>query len=45
MFDGYVRRIQSGVDLTYNYAGDWDALMDESKDEIAEMVRQLKEER
>jgi thymidylate synthase len=45
MFDGYVKRIRSGANLTYNYAGDWDALMEEARPEIAEMVRQLREER
>ncbi len=43
MFDGYVRRIDSGSDVCFNYAGDWDELMEESKPEIAEMVRQLRE--
>jgi hypothetical protein len=43
MFDGYVRRIESGGDVCYDYAGDWDELMEEARPEIAEMVRQLKE--
>jgi thymidylate synthase len=43
MFDGYVRRIESGGDVCFNYVGDWDELMEESKPEIAEMVRQLRE--
>ncbi|MDR1590305.1 MAG: thymidylate synthase [Oscillospiraceae bacterium] len=45
MFDGYVRRINSGANLTYSYEGEWDALMEEAKPEIAETVRQLREER
>ncbi|SHH57573.1 thymidylate synthase [Sporobacter termitidis DSM 10068] len=43
MFDGYIRRIESGGDVTFNYIGDWDELMDEAKPAIAEMVRQLKD--
>jgi len=41
-FDAYVRRINSGGELSYNYAGDWDALMDEAKPEIAKMVEELR---
>lgn len=43
MFDGYIRRIESGSDLTISYIGDWDELMEEAKPEIAEMVKKLKE--
>ncbi len=43
MFDGYVRRIMSGGDICFSYAGDWDELMEESQPEIADMVRLLKE--
>lgn len=43
MFDGYVKRIASGGELTFNYVGDWDELMEEAKPDIAEMVRKLKE--
>ena len=43
MFDGYIRRIESGADICFNYAGEWDELMDEAKPEIAEMVRLQKE--
>ena len=42
MFDGYVRRIKSGDDVTYDYTGDWDELMEEAKPEIAEMVKKQK---
>lgn len=44
MLEGYVRRILNGQDLTYNYAGEWDALMDEAKPAIAKMVAELKGE-
>ncbi|MDR2650490.1 MAG: thymidylate synthase [Clostridiales bacterium] len=45
MFDAYAKRIKDGANLTYNYAGDWDALMEDSKAEIAETVRRLREGR
>jgi thymidylate synthase len=45
MFDGYLRRLQGGGDLTYDYIGDWDELMEDAKPEIAELVRGLREER
>ncbi|MDR0905910.1 MAG: thymidylate synthase [Oscillospiraceae bacterium] len=45
MLDGYIKRIKSGDEVTYPYIGGWDELMDDAKPEIAEMVRQLKEER
>ena len=44
MFDGYIRRIKSGSDLTYNYSGDWDELMEDAKPEIAEMVKTLRDQ-
>lgn len=44
MLEGYVRRILNAQDLTYNYAGEWDALMDEAKPAIAKMVAELKGE-
>lgn len=44
MFDGYIKRIESGSGVTYEYAGDWDELMEEAKPAISEMVRQLKEQ-
>lgn len=43
MFGGYINRITSGGDVTYDYAGDWDEQMDEAKPAIAELVRNLKE--
>ena len=42
MFDGYIRRILGGGDITYCYRGDWDELMEEAKPEIAKMVEELK---
>ena len=42
MFDGYVRRIKAGGELTYDYEGDWDEMMEEAKPEIAKMVEELK---
>ena len=42
MFDGYVRRINSGGDLAYFYTGDWDELMEDAKPEIAKMVEELR---
>lgn len=42
LLDGYVERINSDEDLTYNYVGEWDELMEEAKSEIAEKVERLK---
>jgi len=42
MFDGYVRRIKSGGELTYDYVGEWDEMMEDAKPEIAKMVEELK---
>ena len=42
MFDGYVRRINGGGELAFDYKGDWDELMEEAKPEIAKMVEELK---
>lgn len=39
---GYIERISSDEDLTYNYEGDWKVFMEESKEEIAKQVEQLK---
>ena len=41
LLKGYVERIKNG-DVTYNYVGEWDELMEEVKPEIAEMVEELK---
>lgn len=42
LLDGYVKRINSGEDLTYNYVGEWDELMEEAKADIAEKVERLR---
>ena len=42
MFDGYVRRIDEGGELTYDYVDGWDELMEEAKPEIAKMVETLR---
>jgi thymidylate synthase len=44
MLDGYVRRLESGSEVTYNYEGDWDERMEAAKPAIAEKVRKLREE-
>ena len=41
---GYVARIQSGEDVTYDYAEDWSELMEEAQPDIAASVKQLKGE-
>jgi thymidylate synthase len=45
LFEGYVRRIKSGADMTYDYMDDWDGQMESEKESIAELVRQLRDER
>lgn len=42
LLDGYVERINSRENLTYNYVGEWDELMEEAKADIAEKVERLK---
>lgn len=42
LLDGYVERINSDENLTYNYVGEWDELMEEAKADIAEKVERLK---
>lgn len=42
MFDGYVRRIESGGELSFFYIGGWDELMQDAKPEIAKMVEDLR---
>lgn len=42
LLDGYVERINSGENLTYNYVGEWDELMEEAKADIAEKVERLR---
>ena len=40
--EGYIKRINSGENLTFNYVGEWDELMEEAKADIAEKVERLK---
>ena len=42
MLEGYLRRIRSGEEITFDYAGDWEELMREAQPEIAAAVEQLK---
>jgi thymidylate synthase len=42
MLNGYVSRIINDEDLTYNYIGDWEEMMEEAKPEIAKAVKELK---
>lgn len=42
LLDGYVNRIQSGKDTTYNYVGDWDIQMADSREAIKEKVETLR---
>ena len=39
---GYVQRILKRENLTYDYIGDWEYLMEDAKSEIAQMVWELK---
>ena len=41
MFDGYIRRINSGGELAYSYTDDWAELMEDAKPDIAAMVSKL----
>lgn len=41
MLNGYIKRMNEG-NVTYDYVGDWEELMEEAKPEIAEMVEELK---
>jgi thymidylate synthase len=42
MLDGYLRRINAGGELAYNYVGDWDEIREEAKPGIAKMVDGLR---
>ncbi len=37
---GYIKRIESGEDLVFDYEDDWDELMEEERPSIAAMVRE-----
>ncbi len=43
LLNAYIQRIKSGAEVTYDYDGDWDELMEEQRPDIEEMVRQQKE--
>lgn len=42
MLEGYVQRYLSGEETTYDYVGEWDELMEEAKEDIEEMVKELR---
>lgn len=42
LLEGYVRRLDGGEDVTYDYVGDWEEMMAEARPEIAEAVEKLK---
>jgi len=44
LLEGYVTRIESGEDCTFDYDGDWEEMMEEFKPEIAQAVKKLKGE-
>jgi len=45
LFDSYVKKIKENnlEDVTYEYIGEWDEMMDDAKPEIAKMVEELRE--
>ncbi|MDR0915573.1 MAG: thymidylate synthase [Oscillospiraceae bacterium] len=43
LFEGYVRRLKSGDEVTYPFLGGWDELMDDAKPEIAQSVAAQRE--
>lgn len=42
LLEGYVRRIRSGQDVTFDYEEEWLPMMEEARAEIAETVERLK---
>lgn len=40
--EGYLKRIYSDEESTFNYEGDWDELMEEAKPAIAQMIEEQK---
>ncbi len=42
LLEGYLRRLDLGEDVTYDYAGDWEEMMEEARPEIAAAVEKLK---
>lgn len=45
MLDGYVKRIRSGDDITFDYEGDWEEQMEDEKPKIEALVRELRDNR
>lgn len=43
LLEGYVSRIHSENDITYDYVDEWDELMESARPEIARMVAELKQ--
>jgi thymidylate synthase len=42
LLEGYIRRLDKGEDVTYDYEGDWEEMMAEARGEIAAAVEKLK---
>lgn len=42
LLDSYVERYISGAETTYSYEGEWDELMEEAKEDIADTVKELR---
>ena len=42
LLEGYIRRLDKGEDVTYDYEGDWEEMMAEARPEIAASVEKLK---
>ena len=42
LLEGYIRRLDKGEDVTYDYEGDWEEMMAEARPEIAAAVEKLK---
>jgi thymidylate synthase len=42
LLEGYVERIKNADNVTYNYVGEWDELMEEAKPDIERMVCELR---
>ena len=42
LLEGYIRRLDRGEDVTYDYLGDWEELMADARPDIAAAVEKLK---
>jgi len=42
LFDGYIARLNSGEDCTFDYADEWEDLMLEARPEVDKMLKELK---